>query len=257
MRYLLVLPLVLFLAGCPVTQTQDTPVEEMRRTEPRSGRNYWIYVPSYYESANRPMPLVITLHGTYGYDGKHAQVKEWKALAERHGFIVAAPHMKSVQGILPTVEDWWMEDLREDEQAILLLLDDLLQRYRIAREPLSQGGKPYVLLTGFSAGGFPMYYTGLRNPQKFHCLVARSCNWKEDVVNGLQIKPGGDRLPIVVFWGRDDAFIRDHGWAAFRWLRENGYRGAQKEIIKGGHWRRPDVALQVWKTYLPPRVLRP
>ncbi|NQU76700.1 MAG: hypothetical protein HQ546_10345, partial [Planctomycetes bacterium] len=142
-------------------QSQDTPVEQFKRTNPGTGETYWLYVPSNY-TPDRTWPLVITLHGTFGFDSASAQIKEWKALAEREGFLVAAPKLRSVQGILPVIESAWLEDLKRDEQTILECLRYMRRRYNIAPGA--------ILLTGFSAGGYPMYYTGLRNPTEFSAL---------------------------------------------------------------------------------------
>ena len=81
-RYFILLPLMAMLAGCPVTTRQDVPVKQLSLTEPATGRKYSLYVPSYYKP-DRKWPLVITLHGTFGWDGRIRQVKEWKYLAEQ------------------------------------------------------------------------------------------------------------------------------------------------------------------------------
>ena len=98
---LFVLALVaMSLTGCPVLQSQDTPVNEFRVTEPVTKAQFYLYVPSEYDQSRR-WPMVVTLHGSPGYDDARRQAKEWKALAEEHGFIVLAPKLTSVQGILP------------------------------------------------------------------------------------------------------------------------------------------------------------
>src|SRR5581483_8409807 len=49
-------------------------------------RSYYVYAP---ESAARPAPLVVLLHGS-GQDGRF-MARRWKDLADRSGFLVAAP----------------------------------------------------------------------------------------------------------------------------------------------------------------------
>src|ERR1017187_7889826 len=97
-RLLILLPFVCLIAGCPVTERQDTPVSEMRLADPGVNRPYWLYVPSDY-SDQRCWPLVITLHGSHGWDDSRRQVLEWKYLAEQKGFIVAAPDLRAAEGI--------------------------------------------------------------------------------------------------------------------------------------------------------------
>ena len=247
-RYLAFLPLLALVAGCPVTQPQDTPVEQMRLSEPKSGSHYWLYVPSYY-STDQDWPLVVTLHGTHGWDGSSPQIKEWKNLAEEKGFIVAAPDLRSVQGILPVNHALWMADLESDEAAILAVLEDVAGKYRIDRGS--------VLLTGFSAGGYPMYYVGLRNPQRFNMLVARACNSSIDIFEHIGLTDEARRLPVRIFWGKDDLKqIADQSWDAIRWLSEHGFKHVDWDKTAGGHLRRPETAYKYWQKVLPKRHRR-
>jgi poly(3-hydroxybutyrate) depolymerase len=240
--------LALLLTGCPVMQDQDTPVPEFDRVEPRTKAEYWMYVPSYY-SARRSWPLVITLHGTYGFDSAHWQVKEWKALAEEKGFIVVAPELDSVQGVLPVSDSRRVKQLREDERTIVSVLRDVAGEYRVDRD--------HVMLTGFSAGGYPLYYVGLRNPDKFDILVARACNCDIDLLEEVGVNQANRRLKVFIFWGKDDLKpIRDAGWQAFRYLRQRGLM-AERDTLRGGHQRRPRKAYEYWETFLPPRYHNP
>lgn len=231
------------LSGCPVTQSQNTPVKPRYLIERETDRRYWLYVPSYYDP-NRTFPLVITLHGTFGWDGQRPQIKEWRALAEKRGLIVAAPKLRSVQGITPVVRKMWFADLQADEAAILAIMEEISRNYSIDERA--------VLLTGFSAGGYPMYYVGLRNPDRFSMLIARACNSSVDLFEHIELTDDARKLPIVIFWGKDDlGKIKNQSWAAFRYLREHGFRKTEREKIKGGHLRRPDVAYRFWRDVLP------
>ena len=231
------------VSGCPVTQPQDTPVPAVREVEPKTGRDYRLYVPSTYDQA-RAWPLVITLHGTHGWDSSNAQIKEWKALAEEEGFIVAAPSLQSVQGILPVVRSFWFDDLAVDERAVLAIIDEVSDNYNI--DPNA------VLLTGFSAGGYQLYYIGLRNPDRFNALIARACNSHLDIFERIELTDEARQLPIEIFWGKDDLKpLRDQSWAAFRYLRERGFCRAHRQETKGGHFRRPEMAYKLWEKYLP------
>jgi predicted esterase len=162
---------------------------------------------------------------------------EWAHLAEKHGFIVAAPALDSVQGILPVIGPLWREDLARDRQIILLLMDKLGREYNIDADS--------VLLTGFSAGGFPMYDTGLRDPDRFQLLVGRSCNSSIDLFEHIELTDEARQLPIFIFWGKDDPAYK-MGWQAYEYLRMKGFRKMVKREIDGGHWRRPGVAYDAW-----------
>ena len=237
------LPLAGILAGCPVFPGW-TPVAPESRVEKSTGTKYWIYVPSEHNKEER-WPLVITLHGSWGWDGRRRQAMEWKALAEKHSFIVVAPKSRSSEGILPTFR--WQKKLEEDERNILAVLEEVVQQYNIDRS--------YVMLTGFSAGGYPMYWIGLRNPDKFHMLVARACNSSVKMLEKIQVTKEVRKMPIFLFWGKDDLRpIQKQSWAAFRWLRLHKCYATTKKEIRGGHMRRPEVAYHAWEPYLRKRA---
>lgn len=247
-RVMILLPLLGAVAGCPVTQPQQTPAPALREEIPAAGVKYWLYVPSYH-STDRDWPLVITLHGTHLWDSPRRQIDEWKYLAEQRGLIVAAPDLHSAQGILPVARSVWLKDLEADEKAILALVDELVARYRVDPET--------VLLTGFSAGGYAMYHTGLRNPQRFSMLIARNCNSDVDMLASIELTDEARKLPVMIFWGKDDLKqIQDQSWAAFGYLREHRCFEAQHKEVKGGHLRRPELAYRIWRERLPERHRR-
>jgi poly(3-hydroxybutyrate) depolymerase len=242
------LPLLAMTAGCPVTQPQQTPVPALRQEIKATGTKYWLYVPSYHR-ADRDWPLVITLHGTYGWDGPRRQIDEWKYLAEQRGLIVAAPDLQSAQGILPVVRSAWYKDLAADEKSILALIDELVARYRV--DPHA------VLLTGFSAGGYVMYDTGLRNPQRFDMLISRACNSDLELLERVELTDAARELPVMIFCGKDDLKkIQDQSWAAYRYLREHRCFQTRHMEIKGGHLRRPELAYRIWQERLPAKYRR-
>jgi len=244
---LLLLPLAGMMLGCPVMQRLDTPVQPFWLVEPETGVKYRVYVPSYH-NMDRDWPLVITLHGTFWYDGPIRQVQEWQRLAEDHGLIVAAPPLRSIQGITPVIKSWWWKDLDSDERIILALRKDMIERYRV--DPKS------VLLTGFSGGGYPMYYTGLRSPECFSMLVARSCNSNLEIFDRIRLTDAAHEMPIFIYWGKDDVGLWNYSWQAYRYLREHGCYKARKKEVTGGHCRRPGPAYKAWRAVLPPRHLR-
>ena len=229
------------LTGCVVTQPQDTPIPELTGVELRTGRHYALYVPSAY-SAERDWPLVITLHGTFGFDGYRDQVREWKSLAEKHGFLVAAPELRSTQGILPRIGEWWYDDLKSDEQAILALLDELEKRYRINTK--------CVLLSGFSSGAFPMYWTGLRAPTRFGMLVARQGNCDLDMLERAGPAAEAGKLLVGIVYGTADLPpLSNQAFAAQRFLSQHGVPTVMR-AVDGGHFRHPEAAWELWRDRL-------
>ena len=134
---------------------------------------------------------------------------------------------------MPTVNYANEGRLADDEKAVLAIIRQVCRDYRIADRP--GGGGKLILLTGFSSGGFPLYTIGVKHAGLFDMLIARDCNYFDGLMNGVTVGEAARRLPIVVFWGKDDLTIRDQSWKAFRWLRENGCKGARQKIIEGGH----------------------
>ncbi len=242
-RSLWLIPLGALLAGCPVTQPPPPgPVQHL--TEKTTGRKYSLYVPTHY-TPKRKWPLVITLHGTHGWDGRKRQINEGGELAERKGFLVAAPYLKSPQGILPVIHSIWSKQLDADDKAILGMIDDLQAKYTI--DPRA------VLLTGFSAGGYPMYNTGLRHPERFNMLIARACNSSIWLFERIRFTEAARNMPIFIFWGKDDLKpLQEQSWQAFRYLR--GSRrcfNTEKKEVHGGHLRRPETAWNLWQKHIP------
>jgi poly(3-hydroxybutyrate) depolymerase len=223
-----------FLAGCPVNQPQDTPVEQRLLTESSTGGSYFLYVPSSYRK-EKPAPIIISCHGTDPFDTADRQVREWKMLAEQHGCLLICPKLASTDGILgdgPTTA------LLRDERLIISILRDLSYRYNLDRRN--------VLMTGFSGGGFPAYFVGLRHPDIFSVVVARNCNFSQ---RGLQDWYPMDalRTPIMVYWGENDpGAIRSQSQAAVTFLRSSGFMVDTDEIMGSGHERHPEVAMAFW-----------
>ncbi len=242
--WLVLLLLLGVVAGCPVTQSQDTPVDYKYLKDQVTDSGYYLYVPSTYDG-KKTYPLVITLHGTPPWDTAWLQIREWKKLAEDKGFIVAVPKLRSPQGILPVSQGRWLKNLERDEEAILAVRTEVCSRYRV--------DKKRILLTGFSAGGFPMYYVGLRHPDKFSMLIARACNSKPLIFEHVRVTKKTRRIPIVIFYGKDDMGpIKTQSLQAFQWLRRNGWnkRNCLWKKMRGGHQRRPKTAYNYWMSFV-------
>lgn len=243
----LLLPvLAMFAAGCPITQSQDTPVKHKSFRDQITNTKYYLYVPSTYDK-NKTYPLVITLHGTNPWDDAWMQIREWKALAEEKQFIVVAPLLRhfSTEGILPVAIGTRLSALEKDDRAIVAILNEVSHRYRV--------DKKRVLLTGFSAGGFPMYYTGLRHPEKFAALIARACNGDTRILERAGVTDKTKRIPVVIFYGKDDlGRIQKQSIESFQWFRRHGWNKhtSKWKEIRGGHLRRPETCYSYWAAYV-------
>ncbi len=255
-RAFLLAVMPLFLAGCPLVPP-ETKNPHLTLKEPVTKNRYHVYIPSYY-SDDSDWPMVVTLHGTNPWDGQTRQILEWRDTAEKYGLIVVAPKLSSTQGsvpVVPSVSYASPKKLAKDEKAILAVIADVRRKWRIARRPAGPNGEPgkeLMLLTGFSSGGFPLFYVGLRHPEMFDMLIARDVNCTNELLEGIELTDEAKRLPILIFWGKDELkAIREQSWATFRYLREHEAYGTERRSTKGSHLRRPDIAWEEWSKRLP------
>ena len=222
-------------AGCAVTQPQDTRTQPRLMIEPNTGQYYYLFVPYTYRP-DKPAPLIVSCHGTDPFDVAAYHVGEWKKLAENHGCILVCPKLTSTDGILGAGP---IDKLLYDERVIMSIIGQLHYLYNIDRRN--------VLMTGFSGGGFPVYFVGLRHPDVFTAIAARNCNFNERSVDGWY-PPEAKRIPIKVYYGQNDpAAIRIQSQQAVAYFRRQGFRVVETEVIPGaGHERHPEVAMKFW-----------
>ena len=71
-----------------VARSAEPKIEKRTLTSREKSRAYYLYVPPGI-SADRPAPLILTLHGS-GSDGRRL-VEKWKDLAEKEGIVLAGP----------------------------------------------------------------------------------------------------------------------------------------------------------------------
>ena len=229
------LPLVL-LAGCAVTQPENTPVGHRYERDPSSGHGYYLYVPSTYRH-ERAMPLIVTCHGTPPFDVANHHIREMKMLAERNGCIVVAPELVGTDGVLG---DGPLVGMLANERTILSLVSWLGYRYNIDRAN--------VMITGFSGGGFPCYWVGLRHPDLFSVVVARSCNFNEGNLDGWYPPEARWQAVKVYHTENDPGTIVHQSQMAVTYLRSKGFR-VDTEILPGrGHERMPQVAMRFFRS---------
>ncbi len=237
-RFRLVLLCVLLAAaGCAVPQAQNTPVWQKHEMDPTTGMGYWIYVSSRY-NPNTPAPLIISCHGTPPFDVAEHHIREWKMLAEKNGCIVVCPELLATDGLLgngPVI------GMLADEKYILSLISMLGYRYNIDRAN--------VMITGFSGGGFPTYWIGLRHPEVFSVIAARNCNFSRGNVDGWY-PPEARNTKVLVYYGQNDPpTIAFQSRAAISYLKGKGFN-VKKDVLKGyGHQRRPDVAMKFFRQH--------
>jgi len=239
MRRMTVLLLAaVFLGGCAVPETPETPVSYRLETDPVEGTEYFIYVPSTYRH-DQPMPLVVTCHGTPPYDVAEYHIRAFKWYAEKHGCIVVAPKLMATDGL---IGDGPIVGMLNDERFILSIISKLSYRYNIDRAN--------IMITGFSGGGFPTYWVGLRNPDVFSVVVARNCNFSKHNLDGWY-PPEAVETPVMVYYGANDpAAIKLQSNAAIKYLRSKGFNVYTEVIPGAGHERHPEYAMEFFEDHM-------
>lgn len=237
---ILTLAVAALAGGCAVPQPQDTPEWQVHEIDPASGRGYWIYVPSKY-THDRTWPVIVTCHGTPPYDVAEHHIREWKMLGEQYGCIILAPELVATDGI---VGDGPVGGMLDDEKFILSILSTTGYRYMVDWSN--------VMITGFSGGGFPTYFVGLRNPNVFSCLVARSCNFSEPNLDGWYPREALAESIFVYDGEGDPGPIKNQTRNAIDYLRSKGFRVEEKTIPGIGHERRPEVAMEFFRRNMRP-----
>ncbi|HOA75082.1 MAG TPA: PKD domain-containing protein [Phycisphaerae bacterium] len=226
--HILMAGLILTLTtGCPVVSNLPAPGRILEQKAAETGQDYYVYVPSHY-TAERLWPVVITCHGTRPYDTAPAQLAEWKGLAEQKNFLLIVPELKGTVGdFVPSLAEQIRRQM-EDEATILSALRSVSAAYSV--DPSR------VFLTGWSAGGFAVLFTGLRHPEIFRALSLRQTNFNPAFVEPCV--PFLDRTqPIQVTYGSLDP-LRDHAIKCIEWLRSHEFEPATVERA-GTHRRDP------------------
>ena len=220
------------VGGCAVPRTPPTPSNYELRTDPATGRAYCIYVPSTYRH-QKAAPLIISCHGTPPYDVADHHIREWKWYGEQSGCIVVAPTLVATDGLLG---DGPIIGMLQCERFIMSIVSLLGYQYNIDRAN--------IMITGFSGGGFPTYWVGLRHPDVFSTVVARNCNFSKHNLDGWY-PPEAVKSSVMVYYGSNDpGTIQAQSKAAVAYLRSKGFSVATKVIDGAGHERHPEVAME-------------
>lgn len=212
--------------GCPAVSNLPAPGRLLSQRDPEFDRAYYLYVPTRYKDSQR-MPLVVTCHGTNPFDTAKRQLDEWKGLAEQQGFLLAAPKLVGTSGVTAKVEEQIRRQM-EDERAILSIIRDI----RAARSV----DENRIFLTGWSAGGYAVLFTGLRHPEIFRALSVRQGNFNSAFVEPCV--PFLDRYqPVQIMFGDIDPLKAD-AEAGIEWL---GGHDIQCTVLErpGTHKRDP------------------
>ncbi|MCY2926799.1 MAG: hypothetical protein NT031_15445 [Planctomycetota bacterium] len=249
----LLLPILTLLtliaaAGCSVPQDQNTRTWQRLEFDSVTHKGYWLFVPDTYTPA-KPSPLIVTCHGTPPFDVANDHIREWKKIAEEYNCILLAPDMSGTDGI---IGDGPVPAMKESENTVLSLISMVGYRYNI--------DMANIMLTGFSGGGFPTYWVGLRNPDVFRVVVLRSCDFCDYNLDGWFSPDAAGKQAIKIYYGEfDPAPIKVQSQSGMAFLTSRGFALAPEDIVPGiWHERRPEVAMSFFmENWRPPRPSQP
>ena len=187
---------------------------QRKRNQERS--DYTLYVPEDYLQ-EKPLPLIIALHGGYGQGYEY--IWTWLRSARSRGYAVLAP--KSLG------DTWDMSVPSSDTRSVLRMLNEVSNEYSI--DPAR------VYLTGLSDGGIFTYILGLEQTQLFRSL-APIAGVLHPAVDPMLRQGRGKDTPMLVVHGVHDfifpvAFTRQ----TCKLLKDIGYQVTYEELPEWGH----------------------
>jgi len=249
--------IALTCSGCLVPQPAGKG-EERRVREPRTGAEYFLYLPEAYVKNNgvhpvqpsRRWPLVMTFHGMKPYDTWDRQIHEWQQEADTYGYVVCAPWLQSCDSFMEFPLRKEHGYVLRDKEAVMAVLDHVLATTRA--DPNA------VMSTSWSSGGYMAHYFPNRFPHRFSCIATRLSNFSQYILLDSTVPLYRD-TPVAVFIGDADfAVCRRESEMAVAWYRSRGFRTVEaKRIDSIGHRRVPQTAAAFFARHLGIEPLKP
>ena len=205
---------------------------------PAGSRSYDVYLPAGHRRST-PVPLVMLLHGCDQTPEQFVAATRFTALADRHGFVLAAP--RQTRGHQAGGCWRWYESAHQSrgagEPAILagIAAEMTAERSRWRIDPSR------VHAAGISAGGAMALVLAATYPDVFAAVGVHSAPAYRSADNGLKALaamrghgavatplPGSRMAPLVVFQGTADAVVHARSGAllAEQWLAYDAARSS-------------------------------
>jgi predicted esterase len=205
-------------AKAPVAPAKPGPVATgfIQRERNHGRSDYTLYIPEDY-SPDRPLPLIVALHGGYGQGQEY--VWTWLRPARSGGYAILAP--KSLG------ETWDMSVPSRDTLSVSRMFEEVTREYAI--DPAR------VYLSGLSDGGIFTYILGLERSELFRGLapVAGALHM---VVDQLLRQGRGKDTPLLVVHGvHDFIFPVTFTRQTCDLLKQIGYNVTYEELPEWGH----------------------
>jgi pimeloyl-ACP methyl ester carboxylesterase len=189
-------------AGCTSMRDRGLPDSVIRATDPAMGRPYLLYRPANYDR-ERAWPLVIACGGGFG-ESPQTQIRRWRPLADKHGFLVAAPTLLGGDKV---------RALADDERHIRSTIGHVQAGQSISDDR--------VLMYGQGAGALPALVTALGFADRIRCTALADPRFRVDDLEamGRRVDP---QMMIYIRYNIRDAFLGNHVRDSVDWLRANG-----------------------------------
>ncbi len=229
------------ICGCAVPQKPGKGLCT-REVEPETRTPYYLYLPEDYvknkgrREDHTRWPTVVTFHGLRPYDDAEPQIREWQEEADRYGFIVIAPELRTCDSLTMQfpLRDPTLPYVQQDERAVLATMDEVFRR--------TNADPGRVLATSFSSGGYLAHYMVNKYPERFTTLAVRGSNFSPSMLDPARV-PRYRTMKVGIFFGENDFKVcRDESMQAVDWYRRNRFQVVAKMVKGLGHERRPQVA---------------
>ena len=210
-------------------------------------RNYYMYVPTKYTPRKR-WPMIISAPGTFPFDSSPGTRDAWVDTAEELGLIICCPDFETANGLLNIKAD--QAKLQRDNEAVLAVIRDVASVYSI--DPNG------IAVTGWSGGGYPAHYIGLKNPNLIRAIIGRTANFSEDLVDEETARKARHMHVFCFFAKSDLAGIPEQNRRANFWYTMQGFLNFEIREIPGGHSKNNRLAgdwfVQMLRSYPAVRI---
>ena len=227
------------LAGCAVGQPPGNGMTQFLR-EPTTNAGYWLYLPEDYVRqrdrlvTDRRWPLVVTFHGMKPFDNDNRQIRQWQQEADRYGFIVCAPQLRTPDLMYEFPFRRITPGLKRDENCTIAILDHLMT--------IADIDPGAVLSTSWSSGGYLAHYMANRHPDRFSCVATYQSNFSADILDANRVPEYRDHKIAVFFTQNDFKVCREESKQAAQWYSRHGFDLTFAKFSGRGHERTPSVA---------------
>jgi phospholipase/carboxylesterase len=209
---------------------------QRKRNDERS--DYTLYIPEDY-SPNKPLTLIVALHGGYGQGYEY--IWTWLRPARSHSYAILAP--KSLG------DTWDMSVPSRDTRSVVRIFNEVTNEYAIDRNR--------VYLSGLSDGGMFTYILGLEQSQLFRGLAPVAGALHLAVDNMLREGRGKDTPLLVVHGVHDLIFPVNFTRQTCNLLKQIGYNVTYEELSDWGHaypYSINERMVLPWFESLPPKT---